>query len=476
MQNLNKQTGQPLKIFWFGDLVIPSGFGRIGNEVAKRLRLRGYDVQGAGIQYTGWPHDLPFWVWPLGNQDIWNGITAIVNQVKPDVLISCQDFPYHHTLWYGCKIDFSRLKWMWITPIDGTPVHPEWAMLGNFADGRMVISRFGVEALRQAGQAAALLHPGVSTQEFYPATAEEKQTLRAQAPKVKGRLDVAPDDFIVGVMCMNQGRKAISQMVAAFHEFARDKPNARLLLDMDKASPAGWDLPNLLKQMRWTEAEQARVRYREDMFKAETDPFAPLRNRYAILDAHMVISHREGFGLPLLESMACRVPTMALDWCSGTEIVGDGRGYLAKRLDYMEHGCWGGARDAFPDVADIVRGLNLFYAEPAATAAIAERGYQWAVQQTWDAATDQVEAVIQHALAQEPRANGRSTTDPHPQPAPGLSDIYGPAAGEGQTAARPIGDHSLAQRPGAPDSAAAVAGADGDRGRPAGEAGNPGAG
>src|SRR3990167_7862465 len=162
MQNLNKQTGQPLKIFWFGDLVIPSGFGRIGNEVAKRLRLRGYDVQGAGIQYTGWPHDLPFWVWPLGNQDIWNGITAIVNQVKPDVLISCQDFPYHHTLFHGCRIDFSRLKWIWITPIDGTPIHPEWVKLCDLADAGMVISRFGVEAMRQAGQQVSLCHPGVN--------------------------------------------------------------------------------------------------------------------------------------------------------------------------------------------------------------------------------------------------------------------------------------------------------------------------
>lgn len=423
MKSINPKTKQPYKLLWFGDLVAPSGFGRIGNEVTRRLAQRGYQVQGAAINYEGWPHSLPLaHVWPLGGRDIWGGLATIVQATQPDLLISCQDFPYHQTIWNAVKLDFSRLKWVWITPIDGTPIHPEWLKLCRFPDGKMVISRFGQEAFRQAGHRVELLHPGVDTGEFYPAAPEERAALRA-------KVGWGAAEFVVGVMCMNQGRKAIAPMLQAFREFAQDKPNARLYLDMDAVSPAGWDLPSLMVQMGWTEAERGRVKFRADVFQAGED-LLPLRNRYALLDAHMVISHREGFGLPLLESLACRLPTLALDWCSGPELVGGGRGWLVRRIAYMEHGTWGGALDAFPDLPHLVECLNDIYYRPSAAAAVAASGYEWAVRQTWDVATDQTETVIQAALtrqrSQEP--NDRPLPDASPNPAPGLSDVYGPVA------------------------------------------------
>ena len=45
-QNINPITGKPIKIVWFGDLVVLTGFGRIGNEITKRLKQRGYDFFG----------------------------------------------------------------------------------------------------------------------------------------------------------------------------------------------------------------------------------------------------------------------------------------------------------------------------------------------------------------------------------------------------------------------------------------------
>lgn len=427
-QNINKLTGKPIKVLWFGDLVVLSGFGRIGNEVTLRLKQRGYDVQGIGISYSGWPHGLPFWIWPLSGQDLWNGLVTIVNQQQPDVLISCQDFPYHQTIWNGCRIDFSKIKWIWITPIDGTPIHPEWMNLCKWADGKMAISRFGVEALRQVGQKVSLCQPGINPQEFYPAPLEERNDLRGKAGYSAG-------DFIVGVVAVNQGRKAIPPMIQAFHEFAKDKPNARLYLDMDRISPAGWDIPNLLIQQGWTDEERKRVRFKDDLWayaaeRSEQPEHAmlPLRNRYVIMDAHMVISHREGFGLPLLESMACRVPTIALDYCSGPEICGEGRGYLIPKIDYMEYGTWGGARDAFPDISALTRTLETVYCYPEQATAIAATGYEWARQQTWDRAADAVEAEIQSALkhqgvvSHEPITRSGIETN--------LSDDRAPAAAE----------------------------------------------
>ena len=440
-KSINPATGQPYKIVWFGDMVGLSGFGRIGNEVTKRLSQRGYVVQGAAINYTGWPvrHNLDH-IWPLGGQDMWNGLVNIVNSFQPDLIISCQDFPYHQTIWNGCKIDFSKVKWVFITPIDGTPIHPDWVKICDFADGRMVISKFGVEALRQVGKRVDLCHPGVDVGEFFPATAEDKKSLREAA-------GYSESDYIVGSMCMNQGRKAIPPMIAAFHEFAKDKPEAKLMLDMDSVSPAGWDIPSLLTQMGWTDEEKKRVKYRQDLFVKDgkqNEEMLPLRNRYCLLDTHMVISHREGFGLPLMESMACGIPTMALDWCSGTEIVGEGRGYVVKKIEYMENGTWGGAKDAFPDMTNLVEGLNYFYQNKESASAIAKKGLEWAAKNTWDVSADQVEAVIQTALSrsrtEKPKHDSNFVV---PTPGGNLSDTVGRV---GKTP-DPVSDNPIVQQP-----------------------------
>lgn len=391
----NPKTNQPFKILWYGDGVALSGFGRIANEVCRRLKRRGYSVQLASIQYTGHPTELIKeldWVWALGGRDIWNEITGIVNYTQPDILISCQDFPYHVNLFHGCRIDFSKLKWIGITPVDGVPIDPGWLKIIEQTDGFMTISEFGVEAFRQEGKRVDLCHPAADANEFYPLDDVERAKMREIA-------GYKPDDYVVGVVAMNQGRKAIPPMIEAFYEFAKDKPNAKLYLDMDDISPAGWHIPNLLKQMKWSEDEQKRIKYKKDMF---THPeLLPLVNRYALMDAHMVISHREGFGLPLMEAQACRIPVLALDYCSGTEICGDGRGLLVKTLPYREYGTWGGAKDCYPDTVDLIVKLNQLYNNPAEAKAIAERGYQWARSYSWDTTTDEVERVIQAALAKD---------------------------------------------------------------------------
>ena len=199
----------------------------------------------------------------------------------------------------------------------------------------------------------------------------------------------------------------------------------------------------------------------------------PLRNRYALMNAHMVISHREGFGLPLLESMACRVPTIALDYCSGTEIIGSDRGWLIPRLEYMQCGTWGGARDAFPNVPALIAALEEIYRNPAEAGARAERGFQWAQLQTWDVTTDQVEGVIQRII-RETKSHAEPG-DTHPStPAPGLSDIYSRGHRDGQRAesAHAVDHHSELQRPGAIDPMPEIAHADGGAGGTGGEIAN----
>jgi glycosyltransferase involved in cell wall biosynthesis len=374
------------KILLISDSGVPTGYGRIADNVAIRLTQRGFHVVAASFAYDGLlpammnGHPLPYHVATLqlkramGN---WGeDVMKLVGAVQPDVIMVIQDAPYAEQVRH-LPIDWSQHKFVVVTPVDGVPIAPQWVELLKQSDAALSISEFGVNAYRQAGVPITLCRPGVNLNTFYPLHPLQKAELRA-------KLGVPQDAFILGTMAQNQGRKAVPKMLEAFFKFATDKPNALYLLDMDKVSAMGWNIPDVCKQRGW---DVKRLIFRED---CERHGITELRERYNLLDAHAVISHREGYGIPLQEAMACGVVSMALDYCSGSEIVGQSRGLLIQPIDYDNPSTWGGANDLFPDVDDMVGKLNLIYERPHYREYLAHNGMVWARQQTWDNATDAV--------------------------------------------------------------------------------------
>lgn len=438
-----KPNGQPVKIVWFGDLGIPSGFGRIANHVTRNLVARNWQLVGASLQWGGYPFytGVPFPVRPLGGKDpntMWGELGQFIAAEQPDIVVVCQDFPYAVSTFHNLRLDWSLMKFICVTPIDGTPIHPQWLSLVDLVDATMVISRFGVEAMSLAGKQVDLLHPGVDMNEFYPAEdADEVKALRE-------KIGIPPSAFVTGSFMMNQGRKMVSQTIAQFIEFARDKPDAYLFMDMERQSGGGWDIPALLEQISAPPDIVSRIRYREDAFKAG---MLGLRERYLLCDISCQMAHREGFGLPNLESMACRVPPMVLDWCSGSEIAADGRAALVRRIPYMEHGTWGGARDAFPDMADWLAKWNALYRDKDLRAEMAGKGFKWAKEQTWDRATDQFEETLKRVVEQQRKERAKNEHSGNlPSVTPALSDT-GDSRAKAAVPEPPIAD-AVDNRPG----------------------------
>ncbi len=375
-----------MRVLVWSDLPIPSGFGRISRDgIARPLVRKGHEVAAISMMYQDGPHGEPYFVWSAAPpRDLWRCSVDIIESAKPDVLITCQDFPYHYTIWWGTKLDFSKFAWVFVTPIDGDPIAQDWLKLIDFADGAMVISQFGVDAVRRAGKHVDLCPVGVDANEFKPATVEEKAAIRVKA-------GLPADAWIVGMFSQNQGRKNIPGMMEEFRDFCMDKPaNVLLYLDMDKEGQMGWPLLNL--------AGQVGLPLNRLVCKADIEARVPaIRERYCLLDMHGVPAFREGLGLPLMESMACKIPTFAVDWSSGTELMGEGKGYLIPRQEYMSRGTWGGARDAHPVPGAMRAAMEDAYRNPAKTAFIAQTGYEWAVQRTWDKCGDAVNDVIVRA-------------------------------------------------------------------------------
>jgi len=378
------------KILVLSDDGVASGFGRIAMSLNTALTKRGYSIMAASIQYDGLlppqyeGQPLPYWVASLAGKNWLEETVKLIGVYNPDIVLTIQDAPYAHHLRHA-PVDWSQHGFIVITPVDGTPILGDWIDTIQKADAALTISEFGVKAFRDAGVNVGLCRPGIDPDTFYRLPDAERLALRQ-------KLNVAPDAFVMGMFAQNQGRKNIGDTLRAFFEFSADKPSARLLLDMDAVSPAGWNIPAMCQQFGW---DASKLIFRID---AQRAGLLHLRERYNLLDVHSVLSHREGFGLPLLESMACGVVTMALDWCSGAEIVGtehQNRGLLIRPLDYTSVSTWGNALDKFPDISHVVSELQRMHDHPHERAAIAQRGMAWARAQSWTPAVDQVAAAIE---------------------------------------------------------------------------------
>jgi len=375
-----------MNILLISDSGVATGFGRIADNLGIRLFQRGIQIIAASFAYDSLLpavmelQRLPYHVASLQVKRAtgqWvEDVVKLVYATKPDVVFVIQDAPYGEAV-RNAAIDWSQHKFVMLTPVDGAPIEPAWVNLMKEADAAFTISQFGVDAFREAGVKVGLVRPAINPNIFYEYPLERKRELRR-------KMLLGEDAFIVGTMAQNQGRKAIPLMMEGFNTFAKDKPNAFYILDMDKTSPVGWHLTHLIEQNQW---DRSKFIFREDCFRqGVTD----LTDRYNLLDVHTVLAHREGYGLPLVEAMACGVVSIAMDYCSGTEIVGDGRGMLIPAIDRQLYSTWGGAMDAIPDVTAFIDALNLLYENPALRATKAQNGKTWARSQTWDTAADAI--------------------------------------------------------------------------------------
>jgi glycosyltransferase involved in cell wall biosynthesis len=108
-----------------------------------------------------------------------------------------------------------------------------------------------------------------------------------------------------------------------------------------------------------------------------------LRRRYASCDAWLFGSRDEGFGLPILEAMACRTPVIGTPVGAAPELIGRGGGCLVRPEDPEDMAAAIGRIMALPD--DRWRAMS-------------DIAYDTASRYTWDDAADRFEAALIHVV------------------------------------------------------------------------------
>lgn len=375
-----------MRVLVFSDDGTITGYGRFSMEVNTRLHKQGIDIMAASMLhygllpavYDGKP--LPYWVTPLGQERWMQHFIQVLNNFQPDIVCIIKDLSYIELLTQAMTpYDIKRVI---VTGIDGKPITPRWLAPLQSASAVVSFSQFGVNALAEQGVQSTQIAPGIDSSHFQPMNDESRRQLRH-------RLGIADDTFVLLTVAQNQHRKAIPHMLEGFFRFADTYPDSVFILDMLPETLNGWDIPALCGHFGW---DISKLRFHVDVQELT------MAERYNLANAHTVLSHREGWSLPLVEAMACGVVSLAMDWCSGTEICGDGKGILVKPLDYITVSNWGNALNYHPDVVDFAEKLIWLHDHPAESQQIIEVGRQWAQTLTWDTASEQLHHILDSVM------------------------------------------------------------------------------
>lgn len=388
----------PLRILWVSDSpLLGTGFGRVTREVTTRLaRVPGLEVACLGWGYDGWPYDrarFPLAIYPSGGPTAGpENFQRVVAEFQPQVVITLGEIWMIE--WLATHRARVRFKWIAYVPIDGGPFYPPWAAVLKDVDELVAMSHFGRRVL-QAGlpsRRVPVIYHGVDPAVFRPLP--EREQLKAHE-RLRGK-------FVIGCVARNQPRKNIPALVQAFAALSRRLDDIHLLLHMNPCD-VGYDLVTLLQRYR--------LEGRADLSSPDfalNEPLADaqLNRLYNLGDVTALPSTGEGFGLPILESLAAGVPVVATNCSACRELLGgaveaDGataasdaktsgpaepppaRGELVRVLTTLTAGM-NLIEQAVIDVDDLAARLERLYRDRDRLARYAAAGRAFAESLSWD--------------------------------------------------------------------------------------------
>ncbi|MBV8526656.1 MAG: glycosyltransferase family 4 protein [Acetobacteraceae bacterium] len=276
-------------------------------------------------------------------------------------------------------------------PFDGTTVitindlswrlHPEM----HPADRVKWIERRLPQSLRQADRIItiseftaqeAVAHLGIARERITVAPLAPSAVFRPivgeQAMPALQRWGLADREFILSVSTL-EPRKNFDGLLTAYLRLP-ERLRARIPLVVSGGSGWGKILTSQLAERARASGELRLLGHVED------EALAAL---YSRCTAFAFPSFYEGFGLPVIEAMACGAPVIA----AGTTAVGETAGDAALLIDPAEP-------------AAIEEALRRVIEDDAAANALRERGLARAAQFTWDATFDRVVGAWRQALVE----------------------------------------------------------------------------
>jgi len=332
------------KILWHSNgLHAPTGYGNQTSLFTPLIKAHeDYDVSiSAFYGREGAPArdghtdilELPRFRDQYGN-DI---VPGHVGYTKADVVVSLIDpFVLNPMAW-------GQLNWAAWAPIDCAPVSQENADSLEHATRIWAMSKFGEQALRDAGFDNVDYVPhGVDTETFKPI---DRAFARTELERFTGA--TIGDKFLIVTVAANKGqpsRKNFRGMMAAFAQFHASHPESVWYIHTESRGYSGENLHEMAESFGITDAVIFPRTYEYTMNLIEP---TFLNKIYNAGDVFFLLSMGEGFGIPIVEAQAAGCPVIVTDGSAMAELCLSGQRVRSQRWY-----AWGARTSGFWALAD----------------------------------------------------------------------------------------------------------------------------
>jgi len=303
--------------------MIPTGYRNQMLPLANYLTEQGHEVHYMGNAFTGMPlnnfelHDgtkCDFKLYgDMGQTYFQHQMTDILKDNMIDKFIILLDtFMLHGQDGWFLRTDTSPAKTFFWFPSDGGGGMPNGcANILNKIDQPVAMAEFGQKQVKDYYNLdVAHIPHGCDTTLFHKLPLQEQLDL-----KKKYGLE---DKFVVGVVARNQPRKNLDRTLKTIRLLKDKIPNLVLFLHMDPDDPAQplWRMKSLVRKF----GIENRVIF-SGMSALKGFPTDQMNEIYNVMDCFFLSTSGEGFGIPIIEAMACEVPVVATDYTTTPELV-----------------------------------------------------------------------------------------------------------------------------------------------------------
>jgi len=312
------------KILYCGDVGVQTGFGRVSEHLIPAL-AKDHEVHALASNWHGDPNEMQehckMYPAMAHGADPFGGhrIGELVQTIQPDIVFILNDIWVAINLFEAIKQFKDQLAFKTIvyTPIDSYGLFSELLQPIEEWDALITYTEFGKQELEKMGYSRPIevIGHGTNFEQFFPM---DKQECRKE-------LGVPEDVFIVFNGNRNQPRKRIDLTIKGFIKFAKDKPDARLWLNMGRKD-MGWDLVPLFKRVARDEGydPKGKLILTSPNFSVDNClPVEKLNKVYNACDVGVNTCIGEGWGLVNTEHAATGVAQLVPDHTSLKEIFNE---------------------------------------------------------------------------------------------------------------------------------------------------------
>lgn len=307
---------------------VHTGFGIVSENVLTNIPNSDWDIHILALNYFGDAHKYQtrFKLYnPLAGNDVYgfNRLRELISGIQPDLIFIINDPWMVNEYVLRIRKISPDVPIVVYTPVDSPGIKPEFVQALNQTQHIISYTEWGKQELQKSGIKVpiSVIPHGVNPGTFNP------------MPRVQARKELyggikeleAKDPYVVLYVARNQPRKRIDLYVYTIFKWLQKYPHDEVMLHYhgapkgDLGNDIEWLVEYFGKELRIPHYEKRLILTSKTMTAANGLPVEKMRTLYSGADLYFQSCAVEGWGLPLMEAMACGMPALVPNYSALAE-------------------------------------------------------------------------------------------------------------------------------------------------------------